>query len=45
MSITYGSRAKNSVVEIEIGIAIGIDQKGNADMFDPDPESDTEKNM
>jgi len=26
----------NNVVEIEIGIA--IDQKGIADMFDPDPE-------
>jgi len=30
----------NSVVEIEIGIEIGIaiDQKGKADMFDPDPD-------
>jgi hypothetical protein len=31
----------NKIVEIEIGIA--IDQKGNADKFDPD--SDTEKTL
>jgi hypothetical protein len=31
----------NNVVEI----AIGIDHKGKADMFDPDPDSDPEKNI
>jgi hypothetical protein len=40
MSLAQGSKAMNNVVEI--GIAIGIDHKGNADMFDPDPDPDTE---
>jgi hypothetical protein len=29
-----------NIVEIEIGIAIGIDHKGNAGMFDTDPDPD-----
>jgi hypothetical protein len=32
----------NNVVEIEIGIEMGIDHKGNADMFDTDPDSDSD---